>query len=148
MLFVLIWGGLIFAVYIIFCFWQKHVNLSSINEVLKEKSFFTMDLFVHGNNLTFIVCPDLSESFIDNNVVNNLKLTKLYDKHRITDLDGKTKNADVVSVCMWGKQFMNYTHKLVVVDLHSLPNLKCVNHKVHGILGNDFITKFNIDFFL
>lgn len=146
MLFVLIWGGLIFAVYIIFCFWQKHFSLSFINEILKEKSFSTMDLFVHGNNLTFILCPELSDSFIDNDVAKNLRLIKLYDKYRITDLDGKTKNADLVSVCMWDKQFMNYTHQLIAVDLHNLPNLQCVKHKVHGILGNDFITKFNIDF--
>ena len=150
---IILWELIIILVTIIFIAYIVNKIEATKKEINSRMSFKeSLDLtelpivtFYQGDKkLNFMLDSGSNLSIIDINAVNNLKLeyVKLNKVNSILGINGETRDAGFVNMKFYYKH-LKFDYDFQYLDLSNVVNsLKQDGVTIHGILGNQFFTKY------
>ena len=124
---------------------KKEINSRmSFKESLDLIELPIVTFYQGDKKLNFMLDSGSNLSIIDINAVNNLKLeyVKLNKVNSILGINGETRDAGFVNMKFYYKH-INFDYDFQYLDLSNVVNsLKQDGITIHGILGNQFFTKY------
>ena len=150
---IILWELIIILVTIVFIAYIVNKIEATKKEINSRMSFKeSLDLtelpivtFYQGDKkLNFMLDSGSNLSIIDINAVNNLKLeyVKLNKVNSILGINGETRDAGFVNM-KFSYKHINFDYDFQYLDLSNVvDSLKQNGITIHGILGNQFFTKY------
>ena len=124
---------------------KKEINSRmSFKESLDLIELPIVTFYQGDKKLNFMLDSGSNLSIIDINAVNNLKLeyVKLNKVNSILGINGETRDAGFVNMKFYYKH-LKFDYDFQYLDLSNVENsLKQDGVTIHGILGNQFFTKY------
>ena len=124
---------------------KKEINSRmSFKESLDLIELPIVTFYQGDKKLNFMLDSGSNLSIIDINAVNNLKLeyVKLNKVNSILGINGETRDAGFVNMKFYYKH-LKFDYDFQYLDLSNVVNsLKQDGITIHGILGNQFFTKY------